>query len=75
MQSMQSSESKVNKSTGVHASNIENSNSEDNFYPLRTSKMKNLKHSAKPLYQNESDVDVTILSKENSDVEDYHSSC
>ena len=34
--------------------------------------MKDLKHPAKPLFQNESDVDVTILSNEESDEEDYH---
>ena len=34
--------------------------------------MKDLKHPAKPLYQNESDVDVTIPSNEESDEEDYH---
>ena len=42
------------------------------IHPLRASKMKNLKHPAKPLFQNESDEDVTILSNEESDVEDYH---
>ena len=34
--------------------------------------MKFLKHPAKPLFQNESDIDVTILSNEESDKEDYH---
>ena len=34
--------------------------------------MEDLKHPARPLFQNESDVDVTILSDEESDVEDYH---
>ena len=34
--------------------------------------MKDLKHPAKPLFQNVSDVDVTILSNEESAVEDYH---
>ena len=34
--------------------------------------MKDLKHPAKPLLQNESDVDVTIASNEESDEEDYH---
>ena len=46
----QHSGSKTNRSIGVRASNIENSDSE-----------------------NESDVDVTILSNEESDVEDCHS--
>ena len=34
--------------------------------------MKELKHPAKPLFQNESDVDVTIFSNEEPDEEDYH---
>ena len=35
--------------------------------------MKDLKHPAKPFFQNESDVDVTILSNEETDAEeDYH---
>ena len=68
----QPSGSKTNKSKGVHASNNEISDSENDDYPLRASKMKELKHPAKPLFQNESDVDVTILSNEESDEEDYH---
>ena len=36
--------------------------------------MKDLKHPAKPLFQNGSDVDVTILTNEEYDEEDYHSS-
>ena len=34
--------------------------------------MKDLKHPAKPLFQNESDLDVTILSNEETEEEDYH---
>ena len=34
--------------------------------------MKDLKHPARQLFQNESDVDIPILSSEESDVEDYH---
>ena len=70
---MRPSGSNVNKSIGVHASNIENSDSEVEDYPLKSSKRKDLKHPAKPLYPNESDVDVTIHSDEETDVEDYHS--
>ena len=72
-QDMQPSGSKVNKSIGAHASNNENSDSENEDYPLKASKMKELKHPAKALY--ESDVDVTIHSDEESDaesLEDYH---
>ena len=35
--------------------------------------MKDLKHPSKPLLQTELDVDVTILSNDEFDVEDYHS--
>ena len=72
MQDSQPSGSKTNRFIGVRASNIESTDSENDDYPLEASKMKDLKHPAKPLFQNESDVDVTILSNEESDVEDYH---
>ena len=35
--------------------------------------MKDLKHPAKQLFQNESDIDVSILSNKEPKVEDYHS--
>ena len=77
MQNAQPMGSKGNKSKGVHASNNENSESEDEDFPLRASKMKDLKHPAKPLFQTESDVDVTIHSDDEtnseSEQEDYHS--
>ena len=57
----QPSGSKIEKSIGVRASNNENSDSENDDYPLSASKMKDLSYPAKPLFQNESDVDVTIL--------------
>ena len=73
---MQPTVSKGNKSIGVHASNNENSETEDEDFPLKASKMKDLKHPAKPLFRAESDVDVTIHSDEESDAEsldeDYH---
>ena len=70
IQGSQPSGSKTNRSIEVCASNIENSDCENDDYPLRTSKRKDLKHPAKPLFQNESDVDVTIRSNEESDEED-----
>ena len=73
IQDSQPSGSKT-RSIGVHASNNENSDSENDDYPLRASKMKDLKHPARPFFQNESDVDVTILSYEESEEEDYHNS-
>ena len=60
-------------SIGVRASNNENSNFENDDYHIRASKMKDLKHPAKPFFQNESDVEKTILSNEDTDAEeDYH---
>ena len=75
MQDSQPSGSKT-RSIGVHASTNENSDSENDNYPLRASKMKDLRHPVKPIFHNESDVDKTIHSDEKSDaeeVEDYHS--
>ena len=73
MQDSQPLGSKTAKSIGVHASNNENSDSENDDFPLRASKMKDLKHPAKPLFRSESDVDATIHSDEESDIEeDYH---
>ena len=74
-EAMQPSGSKSKRSIGVHASNIENSEPEDEDNPFRASKMTELKHPAKPLFRSESDVDVTIHSGEESDAEslqDYH---
>ena len=39
------------RSIGVHASNIENSDSENKDHPLRASGFKDLRHPAKPLYR------------------------
>ena len=75
IQDSQPSGSKTTQSIGVHASNNENSDSENDDFPLRASKMKDLKHPAKPLFQSRSDVDVTIHSDEESDIEEeYHNS-
>ena len=74
-QEPQASGSKTNKFIGVHASLNENSDSENEDHPLRASKMKDLRHPAKPMFRAESDVDVTIHSDEESDAEsfeDYH---
>ena len=74
MQDPQPSGSRTIRSIGVHASNNENSETEDEDFPLKASKAKDLKQPAKPIY--ESDVDVTIHSDEESDaepIEDYHS--
>ena len=73
----QTSGSKANRSIGVHASNNENSCSENDDYPLRASKMKDFRHPARQVFHNESDVVVTIHPDEESntiEVEDYHTS-
>ena len=76
IQNAQPMGSKGNKSIGVHASNNDNSETEDEGFPHKASKMKDLKHPAKPLFRSESDVDITIHSDEESDAEglneDYH---
>ena len=77
MQENQQSGSRIDKSIGVHASKNENSDYESDDFPPKASKMKDLKQPADPFYQNESDIDVTILPDEESDVkevEDYHTS-
>ena len=60
VQDPQPSGSKIDKSRGVRPSNNEKSDSENDDYLLRASKMKDLKHPEKPLFHNESVVDVTI---------------
>ena len=72
---MRPSGSRSKEPIGVHASNMENSEPEDEDNPIKASKKTELKHPAKPLFRSESDVDVTIHSDEESDaesVEDYH---
>ena len=75
IEDIQPTGSKSKESIGVHASNIENTESEDESNPVRASKMTELKQPAKPLFRSESDIDVTIHSDEESDaesLEDYH---
>ena len=73
----QSSGSRTNRSIGVHASNNENSDSENDDYSLRASKMKDLRHPARSVFHNESDVDVSVHihpddESDVEEVEDYH---
>ena len=46
---------------GVHASDNENSESEDDGYPLKTLAMRDLRHSAKSLHQNELNLFIKLL--------------
>ena len=72
-QNSQPSGSKNDKSSGVRASNIENSDTENEVdHPLRASDMRELRNPARPLYQNAPNLDETIMSEEDSEEEDYH---
>ena len=55
------------RSIGVRASNNKNPESENDNNPLRASKMKDLRHPAKSLYQNELNLEDEIIASE----EDY----
>ena len=73
---LQPSGSKSIRSNGVHASNIENSDIENkDDHPLRASNMRELRNPARPLCQNEPNLDETIISEEDSEEEDYHICC
>ena len=72
IQNMQPSGSKTNKSNGVNASYNENIDSEDEDHPLQASKMGDLRHPAKPFHRSETNLDRTLISDEDSEVEDYH---
>ena len=69
---VQNSQPSRSESIGVHASNFENTDSENEDYPLKASGSKDLKHPAKLLYRNEIDLDETMISNEDSEEEDYH---
>ena len=66
----QPSGSKTIKSIGAHASDNESSDTENDDYRLKATKMRDLKHPAKPLFRSESDVDVTTHSDEERDAEE-----
>ena len=68
----QNSQPSESKSIRVHASNVENSDSENEDYPLKASGSKDLRHPSKLLYPNEIDLDRTMISNEDSEEEDYH---
>ena len=69
----QPSGSKSTRSNAVHASNIENSDTEDeDVHPLTASEMHELRNPARPVHQNIPNINETIVSNEDSDEEDYH---
>ena len=67
----QTSQPSGTKSKVVHASINENSDLENEDYPLKASGSKDLRHPAKPLYRNEIDLDETTISTEDSEEENY----
>ena len=64
MQNAKSLGSKNEQSIGVRASNNKNPESEEEANPLKASDMKQLKHPAKSLYQNELNLEDEILASE-----------
>ena len=67
----QTSQPSGTKSKVVHASIHENSDLENEDYPLKASGSKDLRHPAKPLYRNEIDLDETTISTEDCEEENY----
>ena len=62
--------SKNDRSNGVHAFNVENSDTEtEGDHP---SDMRELRNPARPLYQNSPNLAETIISDEDPEDEDYH---
>ena len=61
------------RSNGVHASNKENSDTEDeDNHLLRVSEMHELRNPARPIHRNMRNINETIVSNEDSEEEDYH---
>ena len=57
---------------GVHASDNGSPVSENEDIPLKASEMKELGHPAKPIHQNDTTLDATVIFNEESGEEDYH---
>ena len=55
-----------------HASDNQNTDLEDKYYPFRAPEMRNSRHPVEPVFQNELDLNETVLINENSNEEDYH---
>ena len=73
MQNSQPSGSKSIRCNGVDASNVENSDTEDeDDQPLRASQMHELRNAARPNYQNIQNMNETTVSNEDSEEKDYH---
>ena len=73
IQNSRPSGSKSIRSNGVHASKIENSDTEDeDDHPLRASEMQELRSHARLIHQNIPNINETIVSNKDSEEEDYH---
>ena len=69
---MQLSGSGGKKSMGVNASDNEGLDFEDEDISLKASKMRELRHPANPIQQNDTTLDATVIFNEESDEQDYH---
>ena len=56
----------------IHASDSENTNSEDEDRSLRASEMRDLRNPVRPVLLNELDLNDTVIVNENPEAEDYH---
>ena len=64
---MQPSGSRGKRSMGVNASDNESLDSENEDIPLKASEMRELGHPAKPIHQNDTTLDATVIFNEESD--------
>ena len=71
-QNIQPSGSKGNRSVGVHASNTVDSEKDEDSHLLRPSYMNEWSNPSEPFSQNELNLDDTMISKKDSDEDDYH---
>ena len=69
---MQPSGSGGKRSMRVNASDNESLDSENEDIPLKASDKRELRHPAKPIHQNDTTLDATLIFNEESDEEDYH---
>ena len=72
IENMQSSGSGGKRSMGVNASDNECLDSENEDIPLKASEMRELRHPAKHIQQNDTTLDATVIFNEESDEEHYH---
>ena len=69
---MQPSGSGCKGSMRVNASDNESLDPENEDIPLKASELRGLRHLAKPIHQNDTTLDATVILNEESDEEDYH---